>query len=158
MAPSRVVGTAESAGNRYSWCIGIYHTRNVMVWEADFFFSGLMCSPVLLSSPLFQVLAKANGQKHTRWVMDAAIWPGSRGRSAEKAKSSISWDFYLSVQTWGLGRGAQISSCSSRLKKVKLLLWVGCAGVAVLHHWFGAFRGLHMWWRHLISPWLLFLL
>lgn len=30
MAPSRVVGTAESARNRYSWCIAIYHTR--MSW------------------------------------------------------------------------------------------------------------------------------
>lgn len=32
---SRVVGTAESARNRYSWCTATYHAWNVVVWETD---------------------------------------------------------------------------------------------------------------------------
>lgn len=71
------------------------------------FSNGPMCSAKLLSSP-FQVLAKDDGQKHTRSVMDEAIWPRCRSRSTEKAESSISWDIYLSVQTWGLGRSTQL--------------------------------------------------
>lgn len=93
------VEMAKAAGSRYSWCIAIYHTWNVIVWIEQ---QILQWANVLSLSPLvslFQVLAEAGDQMHT-------IRPRSRNRSAEKAKSSFSWDSYLSMQTWGIGRNS----------------------------------------------------
>lgn len=89
-APPKAVGTAEPARNRYSLCTARYHTWNAVIWEADSSSMGRCAqlnSCLLLHCKFWPRLVARSTQE--------GLWPGSRGRSAEKAKSSR--DFYLSV-------------------------------------------------------------
>lgn len=156
-ASSRALGMAESAKVRYSWCTAIDHIWNAVVWEANSSWTGRCVqlnssSSVLLRFKFWPRLIARITPERLRMQYFGPD-PG-----VLKKLSLISWDLYLSTQTWGLGRCVHISSYFSRLKNGELLPWFECAGVGVLCQWFGASGVLHIWQRHLISVWLVFLL
>lgn len=143
---SGAVGTAESSRNVYGGCTAVATLE--MLWLENQVL--LQWADVLSLTPLFSSISSSGWGwwPETHWDFECGHLAWIQRQECWKSRDLYLLRFLSQCATCELGRNTLTSAAPSGWKKVNLLPWVEHAGVAVLHHQFGAFGEFHMWWRH----------